>query len=195
VTSDGEIIRRSLAAPAVFAELFDRHARVIGAFVSRRAGAEAAEDIVSETFLTAFRRRGSFDTEAESAKPWLLGIAVRLIRRHRAVEAAHWRSIVSATRDALAHDEGGFDAADARADASVAVRSLAPALQALSASDRETLQLYAWAGLTYDELAVALGIPVGTVRSRLHRVRRLLGAAQAAGEAKEESRGSAPRSG
>ena len=195
MTSDGEIIRHSLAAPWAFAELFDRHARVVGAFVSRRVGADAAEDIVSETFLTAFRRRGSFAAEAESAKPWLLGIAVRLIRRHRAVEAAHWRSVVSATRDAHVYDEGGIDAADARTDASATVRSLAPALQALSASDRETLQLYAWAGLTYEELAVALGVPVGTVRSRLHRVRRLLGAVQAADEMKEESRGSATRSG
>src|SRR5690606_34499093 len=86
VTSDADIIERSLVAPDAFAELFDRHARVLGAFVSRRIGADAAEDVVSDTFLAAFRRRGDFDLTVPSAKPWLFGIAVRLIRRHRAVE-------------------------------------------------------------------------------------------------------------
>jgi RNA polymerase sigma-70 factor (ECF subfamily) len=66
-------------------------------------------------------------------------------------------------------------AAADRVDAAATLRELAPALTSLSARDRETLQLYAWSDLTYEELAVVLGIPVGTVRSRLNRVRRRLG--------------------
>ena len=175
MSTDGDIIRRSLSAPAAFAELFDRHARVVGAFASRRVGAEAAEDIVSETFLTAFRRRADFDVAYESAKPWLFGIAVRLMRHHRSVEAAHWRSIVAAATVAAEGHDGDIVAAADRVDAATTLRELAPALTALSARDRETLQLYAWSDLTYEELAVVLGIPVGTVRSRLNRVRRRLG--------------------
>jgi RNA polymerase sigma-70 factor (ECF subfamily) len=188
VTSDADIIERSRVTPEAFAELFDRHARVVSAFVVRRVGRVEAEDIVSDTFLTAFRRRHDYDVSAASAKPWLFGIAVRLIRHHRAAEAAHWRSIVSAARDVSAHGEGGIDDADARADAEAAVKAITPALRRLSAADRETLQLYAWADLTYEEVAAALGIPVGTVRSRLNRVRRRIGAAVQELELREEGR-------
>jgi RNA polymerase sigma factor (sigma-70 family) len=196
VTSDGEIIRRSLAVPSAFAELFDRHARVLGAFVSRRLGSDAAEDIVSETFLTAFRRRASFDLAVDSARPWLFGIAVRLIRRHRAGEAAHWRSILSAATHAGRSHDGGIGEADARADAAASLSQLAPALRALSARDRETLQLYAWSELTYEEVASVLGVPVGTVKSRLNRVRRRLAASRDGDgqkDQKEENHGSAPQ--
>jgi len=188
VTTDSEIIQRSLEMPAAFAEIFDRHARVVGAFVSRRVGADVAEDLVSETFLVAFRRRGHFEFARESAKPWLFGIAVRLMRNHRAREAAHWRSVVSATVAAEVDHDGEIGAAGDRVDAAAVLRRLAPALAALPTRDRETLQLYAWSDLTYEELAVALGIPVGTVRSRLNRVRRRLGEAMPALTADEEVR-------
>lgn len=188
MTTDSEIIQRSLEMPAAFAEIFDRHARVVGAFVSRRVGADVAEDLVSETFLVAFRRRGHFEFARESAKPWLFGIAVRLMRNHRAREAAHWRSVVSATVAAEVDHDGEIGAAGDRVDAAAVLRRLAPALAALPTRDRETLQLYAWSDLTYEELAVALGIPVGTVRSRLNRVRRRLGEAMPALTADEEVR-------
>lgn len=188
MTTDSEIIQRSLEMPAAFAEIFDRHARVVGAFVSRRVGADVAEDLVSETFLVAFRRRGHFEFARESAKPWLFGIAVRLMRNHRAREAAHWRSVVSATVAAEVDHDGEIGAAGDRVDAAAVLRRLAPALAALPTRDRETLQLYAWSDLTYEELAVALGVPVGTVRSRLNRVRRRLGEAMPALTADEEVR-------
>ncbi len=189
MTTDSEIIQRSLEVPAAFAELFDRHARVVGAFVSRRVGADVAEDIVSETFLAAFRRRGDFEFARESAKPWLFGIAVRLMRNHRAREAAHWRSLVSATGAADVDHDGEIGAAGERMDAAAALRRLGPALAALPARDRETLQLYAWSGMTYEELAVVLDVPVGTVRSRLNRVRRKLGEAMPVLESEEGVRG------
>jgi RNA polymerase sigma-70 factor (ECF subfamily) len=174
VTTDSEIIQRSLQHPAVFAELFDRHARAVNAFATYRIGGHAAEDVLSETFLVAFRRRADFDTDVESAAPWLLGIASRLIRRHRAVEAKHWRSFAASVSQQDHSSLGGLDDAMSRVDAEREVQSLKTRIAALAPKDRETLLLYAWQGLTYEEIAVALAVPVGTVRSRLNRVRTRL---------------------
>ncbi|MBE7954927.1 sigma-70 family RNA polymerase sigma factor [Microbacterium sp. R1] len=174
MTTDSEIIQRSLQHPAVFAELFDRHARAVNAFATYRIGRHAAEDVLSETFLVAFRRRADFDTDVESAAPWLLGIASRLIRRHRSVEAKHWRSFAASVSQQDHSSLGGLDDAMSRVDAEREVRSLKTRIAALAPKDRETLLLYAWQGLTYEEIAVALAVPVGTVRSRLNRVRTRL---------------------
>lgn len=174
MSTDSDIIRRSADDPAAFAELFERHARVIGGFAARRVGVDAAEDVLSETMLIAFRRRRDFDTSWESAKPWLLGIASRVIKKHHAAEARQWRSFEASASRGEHSSDGAIDAAAERADASAAVRALAPRIAALAARDRDTLLLYAWADLTYDEIALALGVPVGTVRSRLNRVRRKL---------------------
>lgn len=174
MSTDSEILETSRETPGAFAELFERHARVIGAFAARRVGVDAAEDILSETFLVAFRRRADFDSTWASAKPWLLGIASRIIKKHHAQEAAQWRSVAASISRGEHTSDGAIDAAGGRADASAAVRALAPRIAALAARDRETLLLYAWGDLTYEEIAVALGVPVGTVRSRLSRVRRKL---------------------
>ncbi|KRD52546.1 RNA polymerase subunit sigma-70 [Microbacterium sp. Root280D1] len=174
MSTDSEIIRRSLSRPEAFAELFDRHARAVNAFATYRVGAHAAEDVLSETFLVAFRRRGDFDLSKHSASPWLLGIASRLIRRHRAVEARHWRSfaaVVGEDHTSL----GGLDDAMRRVDAEREVRALRQKIAALSPKDRETLLLYAWQGLSYEDIAESLGVPVGhralPVESRSHATR------------------------
>jgi RNA polymerase sigma factor (sigma-70 family) len=174
VSTDSEIIQRSLQQPAAFAELFDRHARAVNAFATYRVGRHAAEDVLSETFLVAFRRRADFDTIAESAAPWLLGIASRLIRRHRAVEAKQWRSFAASISQHERSSHGGVDDAMVRVDAEREVAALKARIAALAPKDRETLLLYAWEGLSYEEVAVALAVPVGTVRSRLSRVRKRL---------------------
>ncbi len=173
MSTDSEIIRRSLDQPAAFAEIFDRHARAVNAFASYRVGRHAAEDVLSETFLVAFRRRADFDLGVETAGPWLLGIASRLIRRHRAVEAQHWRSFIGVARGDHASD-GGVDDAMSKLDAEREVLALRSRIAALHTRDREALLLYAWQGMTYEEIAIALGVPVGTVRSRLNRVRERL---------------------
>ena len=174
MTTDSEIIRRSLDNPPAFAELFERHARVVGAFAARRVGSDAAEDVLSETFLVAFRRRASFDPTWDSAKPWLLGIASRLLKKHRGREAAQWRSLeASARREDHVSPDPAL-AADERADAEASIRAMAPRIAALARRDRDTLLLYAWGDLTYQEIGRALGIPTGTVRSRLNRARRRL---------------------
>ncbi|MEV8251604.1 RNA polymerase sigma factor [Microbacterium sp. NPDC076768] len=181
MSTDSEIIERSFGQPRAFAELFDRHAGAIGGYAARRTGVHAGEDILSETFLVAFARRKSFDTDWDSALPWLYGIASKLIKKHRSREAKHLRSsAASAAREEhFSHDD--LDATIARLDAQRATRDLAPLIASLSAKDRETLLLYAWGDLTYEQIAIALNVPVGTVRSRINRVRTRLNPARRKG--------------
>lgn len=174
MSTDSEIIQRSLGQPRAFAELFDRHARTVGGYAARRLGPDAGEDILSETFLVAFARRKSFDTSWDSALPWLCGIASRLIRKHRAREAKHLRSSVESAHRDEHISQGDLETTIARLDAEISARELAPRIAALSSKERETLLLYAWGDLTYEEVAVALGVPVGTVRSRMNRIRTRL---------------------
>ena len=174
MNTDSEIIQRSLGQPRAFAELFDRHAGVVGRYAARRLGPDAGEDILSETFLVAFARRKAFDTAWDSALPWLFGIASRLIRKHRAKEAKHLRSTIESAHREEHISHGDLETTIARLDAEISTRELAPRIASLSAKDRETLLLYAWGDLTYEEVAAALGVPVGTVRSRIHRVRTRL---------------------
>ncbi|MGW9158445.1 RNA polymerase sigma factor [Microbacterium sp. NPDC055665] len=140
MSTDSEIIQRSLQQPAAFAELFDRHARSVNAFATYRIGRHAAEDVLSETFLVAFRRRADYDANVESAVPWLLGIASRVIRRHRAVEAKHWRSFAGSVAGEEHLSDGGFDEAMTRVDAErrvqsmTSTRELAPMIASLSAA-------------------------------------------------------------
>ncbi|MBO9627558.1 MAG: RNA polymerase sigma factor [Microbacterium sp.] len=173
MSTDSDIIRKSERTPQAFAEVFDRHAASVESFLRRRLGSDAAEDALSETFLIAFRRRGSFDHDRESARPWLFGIATRVAARHRATEARHWRAVV-ASAGAEHSTGGGIEEAAVRMDAADMIAMLAPKIAALSARDRETLLLLAWGGLSHEEIAQALGVPVGTVWSRLNRVRRKL---------------------
>lgn len=174
MTTDSDIIRRSADSPDVFAVLFDRHASDIESFLRRRLGADAAEDALSDTFLIAFHRRGSFDHAWSSARPWLFGIATHVAAKHRTAEARHWRAVEAAAARGEFTTGGGIEEATGRLDAAATIRDMAPEIAALSKRDRETLLLVAWSHLTPEEVATALGIPVGTVWSRLHRIRRKL---------------------
>ncbi|MGX1931512.1 RNA polymerase sigma factor [Microbacterium resistens] len=174
MSTDSEIMRRSLDHPSAFAEVFDRHARAIGAYAARRVGPDAAEDVLSETFLVAFRRRAAFDRNAESALPWLFGIASRLVRTHRAREARQWRTYEASVSRSEHVQADETEELHSRLDAEAEVHRLAGRIAALSTQDRDTLLLHAWGDLTYEQIAEALRVPVGTVRSRLNRVRRRL---------------------
>ena len=174
MSTDSEILRRSVDDPRVFSDLFRRHGQVVGAFAARRVGGAAAEDIVSDTFLVAFRRRADFDHSWDSARPWLLGIASRLIRKHRGDEAAQWRAFLASVPSAQTSTDGDIDRVAIRTDAEATIRELTPRIAKLAVRDREALLLYAWGDLTYEQVAIAQGVPVGTVRSRLSRVRRKL---------------------
>lgn len=172
VSTDNDIIRRSRDSPAVFGELYDRHASIIYRYAARRAGDFAADDVTSETFLVAWEHLDTYDLDREDARPWLFGIATNLLRRHHRAEARMLKvAAQAASREAMSDDS---DRIAAQVDATAATGRIARTLRAMAAIDRETLLLYAWADLTYEGIAVAMGVPVGTVRSRLNRARRTL---------------------
>jgi len=166
---DAALIARSLHAPECFGVLFDRHAPAIGRYVARRLGPDAADDLVAETFLVAFRRRGHYDLTHGDARPWLYGIATRLIGRHRRQEVRFFRAIARTGVDPAA--EPIADQVTDRIAAQAARGELAAALAQLSQGQRDVLWLVA-SGLGYEETALALEVPVGTVSSRLVRARR-----------------------
>jgi RNA polymerase sigma factor (sigma-70 family) len=180
---DARLIAESGDFPERFGAVFDRHAPAIHGYISRRLGPDAADDLVAETFLVAFSRRDGYDPGQPSARPWLYGIATRLISRHRRDEVRFFRAIARSGIDPAA--EPVADEGIRRADALLLRRRLAGALAALSASDRDALLLVA-DGLSYQEAAQALGVPAGTLSSRAARARRqvrvALGGANPAGD-------------
>jgi RNA polymerase sigma factor (sigma-70 family) len=169
---DATVIQLSWHEPEKFTVLFRRHAPQLQRYVVRRLGPDAADDIVAETFLLAFRQRERYDQSRADARPWLYGIATNLIGRHRRSEIRLYRALARTGADPVT--EPFTDRVDDRVSAGNASRRLAAALARLSAELRDTLLLAAWGDLSYDEVATALGVPVGTVRSRLSRARRKL---------------------
>lgn len=172
MSPDNEVIERSAREPAVFAMLFDRHAAVVYRYVAQRLGDHFADDVMSETFLVAFERRSSYDVGVSDARPWLLGIATRLMRKHARVEAVAWKGLSADMAARIAPDF--IEQVGSRIDAERLARRLGKALRKLSEADRDTLLLYAWGDLNYGSIAAAMQVPVGTVRSRLNRARRQL---------------------
>ncbi|WP_051467863.1 RNA polymerase sigma factor [Actinomadura oligospora] len=171
---DAALIGRSLDEPEWFAVLFDRHGARIHDYAARRLGVQAAEDLTAEVFYTAFRRRAAYDREYTNARPWLYGIASRLIARHRRSEERYLRALRRTGVDPLPAPE---DEAVVERVAAQAERRLAGAVAKLNPGDRDVLLLVAWGDLTYEEVASALEVPLGTVRSRLFRARRKVRAA------------------
>jgi RNA polymerase sigma-70 factor (ECF subfamily) len=125
-----------------------------------RVGA-TGEDVVAEAFAIAFARRTDYDPAQPNALPWLLGIATNLIRRVYREERRRLRLLAALSGERVR--------GDAHEDPAP---SVAAALGRLHRRDREVLVLYAVGELSYAEIADALGIAEGTVRSRLHRARR-----------------------
>jgi RNA polymerase sigma factor (sigma-70 family) len=135
-------------------------------------GTSVAEDLAAETFLVAFRQRQRYDLDQSDARPWLYGIATNLVHRHRRTEIRQYRALARTGIDpAIDHDA---ERVVARVAAGAATRRLAAALTRLSAGERDVLLLVAWADFGYAEVAEALSIPIGTVRSRLNSARRRL---------------------
>lgn len=167
--SDAEAIVASQATPERFALIFDRHYPAIQGYLRRRIERSSADDLAAETFIVAFRRRKDYEPSQADARPWLFGIAVNLLRRHRRHERRQLRAYARTAVDPLLSGTAG--AAHGVDDPEIGPH-LARALASLASRDREVLFLYACADLSYEEIAVALGIPTGTVRSRLFRARR-----------------------
>ncbi len=174
---DPAVIEASLTDPERFAEIFDRHAGAVHRHLARRVGYAVADDLTAETFLVAFRCRGRFDRAHEDARPWLYGIATNLLRRYRRAEVRGYRALARTGLDPLT--DADVDGIVDRVVATSAARRLGAVLAGLPARERDVLLLIAWEDLTYTQVAQALRIPVGTVRSRLHSARTRLRAALA----------------
>ncbi|MGH3055688.1 MAG: RNA polymerase sigma factor [Gaiellaceae bacterium] len=138
-------------------------------YLARRVGA-AADDLAAETFAVAFRNWDRLDPE-RPVRPWLYGIAANLMRHHWRKERRMLRAYARTGVDPVLAEE---DTAAERADADAQQRELATALAALRRDEREILLLNAWGELTDSEIADALGLPLGTVKSRLSRTREKL---------------------
>ncbi len=169
---DATIIGLSLSDPEQFAVVFRRHAPAIQRYVIRRIGPEQSDDVVAETFLVAFRQRASFRDDGRDCLPWLYGIATNLVGRHWRTEVRQLRLLARTGADPVT--EAFTDRVDAAVTAASAKARLGAALAGLPAGQRDALLLVAWAGLSYDRAAAALGVPLGTVQSRVSRARRLL---------------------
>jgi RNA polymerase sigma-70 factor (ECF subfamily) len=174
---DRTVLAESRADPDQFVTLFDRHYSDIHRYARSRLGEGAAEDLAAETFLVAFRRRAAFDpgVGVGQVRSWLYGIATNLIHRYRRDEERRYRAMARIPDEPI--DAGHDERVVVRLSAERIRGELAAALAALPARDRDVLLLMALGGLDHHEIAAALGIPYGTVCSRLNRVRRKVRAA------------------
>ena len=172
-SDDGDVIQASWTDPARFTELFERHYRQIHGFCGRRLGWDDADDVAGETFCRAFEHRRLYDTTRSNARPWLYGIASNVIRSRQRSGHRAARAIV---REAVLSREFGdvalsiASSVDARRDLAV----VAAALPSMPADEVDALLLHVWEGLSYSEIALAFDVPVGTVRSRIFRIRQRL---------------------
>jgi RNA polymerase sigma factor (sigma-70 family) len=168
VASDAEVVEISLREPAAFEQIFDRHFDVIHRYIHRRVGPDLADDLAAETFALAFERRASCRAGG-SVLPWLLGIATNLLRRCWRAERRELRAY---GRSGIDQWVGYEDEAAARVDGASLGARLAAALAEMRPRERDALLLYALAELSYEEIASALDVPLGTVSTWLHRARR-----------------------
>jgi RNA polymerase sigma-70 factor (ECF subfamily) len=159
--------------PESFGGLFDAYARSVYNHAYRMTGdRSAAEDIVSLTFLEAWRLRARISEDGGSLRPWLLGIATNVVRRRSRTARRHAAAMARLPRRDPVPDFA--DEVAGRLDDAYQLRQVRTALLALRRAEREVLALCVWGGLDYAAAAEALGVAVGTVKSRLSRARRKL---------------------
>ena len=144
-----------------FEQLFETNFESIFGYLARRVGRDVARDLAAETFAQAFGSRRRFDSRRGTRRAWLFGIAHNLVRHHLRDEERRLRAFARIERPSAVEPPPEEP-------------RLAAALADLPIGDRDVLLLFAWADLSYDEIATTLSVPVGTVRSRLHRARHQL---------------------
>lgn len=167
--SDAEIVEASLSDPSEFRHIYARHYEKVFGFVARRIGVNDAADTTADVFLRALSIRGRYDTARPDSLPWLYGIAANIVG-DRLRRSGRGQRVYLAVIEIDVSAEVS-DADDRMVAARVGAR-LNAALGELSSRDRETLLLFALEGLTYAEIGQVLGIPAGTVGSRISRARR-----------------------
>jgi RNA polymerase sigma factor (sigma-70 family) len=173
-STDTELLARAERGEAnAFGVLFERHGPAVLQFCFRRtADAVLAEDLTSIVFLEAWRKRGRLELFQESARPWLFGVALNVVRSQYRAQRRHSDALARLPAPAPAEPES--DRANARIDAEREMRIVLDTVSKLNRREREVLELCVWAELSPEEAASSLGISVGAVRSRLSRARRRL---------------------
>jgi RNA polymerase sigma factor (sigma-70 family) len=167
--TDAAVIEQSWAEPERFEAIFRRYFGRIHQYLAARVGGKIADDLAADVFTIAFAQRQRYDLARDCARPWLYGIATNLVGTYRCQEQRRYRALARAhAQDAAPSDE---DLVAERVSAAAAGPALATALARLSSGDRDVLLLVAIAGLDNQEVAQSLGIPHGTVCSRLSRAR------------------------
>ncbi len=166
--TDGDAIAASLAEPRAFGVVFERHFGAIHRYLRRRLDDPRAEEATAQTFLAAFDARRRFDRDRPDARSWLFGIATNVAHNHRRSEIRELRAIAALGAEEDRADED----AEARVDAERLRGPLARCLAELPVEEADVLYLLVWAELDQPEIAAALEIPLGTVKSRLSRARR-----------------------
>ena len=169
MASDAELIGRSLAGDGdAFMEVICRHEVAIGAYLERRVGREAAEDLLGDVWAAAFQYRGTYDRSFDGARPWLYTMALNRLRQY-------WRSRSSEDlvpdMTGLADGWDPWPAVDVRVDTRTAFRA---AVAGLKSDEREVLTLVAVEDLSVADAARVLGMPAGTARRLLHQARTAL---------------------
>jgi RNA polymerase sigma factor (sigma-70 family) len=168
--TDAELVAAADRDPDAFTALFHRHWESLVRFCMDRAGSPG-EDIAAETFRVAFDRRSRYDGRYTDARPWLFGIATNLLRDHfRAARREERKLARSATVTDVARCDPELDVLERRHLDPTVVQALA----GMPAAERDALLLLAWGDLDYEAIAQALEVPIGTVRSRIHRARQRL---------------------
>ncbi|WP_433330694.1 RNA polymerase sigma factor [Spirillospora sp. CA-294931] len=172
--SDTDLWARAQAGDEhAFGLLFDRHSKTVYNYCFRRtADWSAAEDLTSVVFLETWRRRGKVRLASDTLLPWLYGVANNVLHNHRRSLRRHRAAM--ARLPALPPPPDDAEEAAARLDMEREVRRVLESIRHLSKADQEILALCVWEGLGYQEAAAALGVTVGTVRSRLSRARQRL---------------------
>ncbi|MGO8826214.1 MAG: RNA polymerase sigma factor [Acidimicrobiales bacterium] len=166
---DGDLWRRAISHdPRAFGDLFDRHARSVYNHCFRRtADWSLAEDLTSVVFLEAWRKRKHVRMHEDSVLPWLLAVANNCLRNAERSRRRYHRLLAKLPKP---EDQADFDTeVSERADDEETMRRLLGLLSHLSTEDQEVIALCDWSGLTNEEAATALDIPIGTVKSRLSR--------------------------
>ncbi len=170
---DAELVASSVREPERFALLYDRYFDDIHRYLAARLGRENADDLAAETFLIAFRRRTDFDASRGGAlRPWLYGIATNLVSQHKRTEQRRLKALGRVKADYAT--DGHEEHVASRVTAEALRPDLVRAMRDLAPGDRDVVFLSVLGGLGYDDIAQALGIPSGTVGSRLNRARKRL---------------------
>lgn len=162
-----------MTAGADVRALYEAHAADVYRYVARRLGDTLAADVTAETFRIAVQKADAFDPSVAHPRAWLYGIATNVIRVHWRTEQRRLRAMEREARRSPSAIDPLLDV-EQRVDASAELGVVLALVAALSPEDRDLLTLFAWEGCSYADIATALGIPIGTVRSRLHRIRQAI---------------------